>query len=199
MKYIKSFEKLKEDPFIAAARKGSSTAIQKMIKDSNININVKSSDGRTALMNATLNNFITVVKTLITAGANINLSDNDGRTALMMASTKSIRDILLNSGANVNKKSSNGKNVAMEDLSYSTRIDKYIEDLNKYLEYGLDLDAEDDSGKNLYDIIQDKKNSKFVDHDRFEFYNKLTEYMNENYPQYKERWEMKNNMSKYNL
>ena len=79
-------------PFILAAKKGNASKVKEFIK-SGVDINIKSAmEERTALMYASLDNFLIVVNALIGAGADVNLTDYENRTALMMASTSSIFD-----------------------------------------------------------------------------------------------------------
>ena len=75
--------------FIQAAARGNNNTLTKSIKNG-VDINMKDNDGKTALMMASLNDFLLVVNTLVVNNANVNLQDNYSRTALMMASTKKI-------------------------------------------------------------------------------------------------------------
>jgi ankyrin repeat protein len=200
MKYIKTFEKVsKDDPFLAAAKRGSASTIQKMIKDGyDKNIKDKQS-GRTALMLATLNRYIAVMNVLIDAGADVNIQDKEGRTALVMSSTQKSISSLLEAGADVNIQANNGRNVAMENLSYDSDSVKYIKLLEMFIDYGLDLDTRDNAGENLYDIIKTRQEIYTRSSYKINYYFEIEEYLNEKYPQYKEEWEIKNNMDKYNL
>jgi ankyrin repeat protein len=200
MKYIKTFEKVsKEDPFLAAAKRGSASTIQKMIKDGyDKNIKDKQS-GRTALMLATLNRYIAVMNVLIDAGADVNIQDNGGRTALAMSSTRKSIDALLKAGADVNQQAYDGRNAIMEYLNYENDSEKYIKLLEMFIDYGLDLDIKNNKGENLYDIIKNEQKRHTIKSNKYDYYIEVEKYLNEKYPQYKEEWEIKNNMDKYNL
>ena len=70
----------------------------------------------TALMGASLNGHLDVVRALLAAKANVNAKYSDGMTALMMASSKGNLDLvqaLLAEGADVNAKTSNGVTALM--------------------------------------------------------------------------------------
>ena len=70
----------KVNPFLLAAKKGSSTKVKNFIK-SGVDINVQDSDKKTALMYAASEGFLMVVNSLIEAGADVNLTDSKNRTA----------------------------------------------------------------------------------------------------------------------
>ena len=54
-------------------------------KDTKNYINAKNNDGETALMWASYNGHLEVVKLLVTLGADVNAKDKNGNTALMWA------------------------------------------------------------------------------------------------------------------
>jgi ankyrin repeat protein len=202
MKYLKLFEAIINDPFLQAAKRGSSTAIKKMIKDG-VDINKKDEQFRTALMLASLNSFLMVVKILIEAGADVNIQDMDDRTALMMASTKSIVIELLNADIDVNIRNNEGETVMMEYLQYTLKDAIFY--LEKFLEKGLDLDIKDYKGNNFYDILMKVKEDAYERHqkgimnEKYSRIKELEEYMNKNFPQYKDEWELKKAVNDYNL
>jgi ankyrin repeat protein len=202
MKYLKLFEAIINDSFLQAAKRGSSTAIKKMIKDG-VDINKKDEQFRTALMLASLNSFLMVVKILIEAGADVNIQDMDDRTALMMASTKSIVIELLNADIDVNIRNNEGETVMMEYLQYTLKDAIFY--LEKFLEKGLDLDIKDYKGNNFYDILMKVKEDAYERHqkgimnEKYSRIKELEEYMNKNFPQYKDEWELKKAVNDYNL
>lgn len=200
MRYIKTFEKVsKNDPLIIqSAKRGSVSGVEKALKSGG-DVNIKDVRNRTALMEATLNSFISVVNFLIQNGADVNLKDSDGRTALMMASTMKIINALLNAGADVNLKSYKGENAIMEYLKYETKSDKFLQYLNLFLEKGLNLDETNNEGDNLYDIIKRKEKIHTGESYKLKYYFEIEEYMNNEFPKYKEDWEIKQDMGKYNL
>ena len=201
MKYLKTYEsKSTEHPFIQAAKRGSNSVIVKYIKNKQ-DLNIKSDiDNRTALMNAALNCFLMIVNELIQAGADVNLQDKDGRTALMMASTNKIVDALLSAGANINALNKYGQTLIFENLGYYSNSDNLIMYLEKFLAKGLDLDIKDIYDRNFYDYLKYKfiKDNFNIDRKR-EYYTKIEQYMNIKFPKYKEEWEFKQDIQKFNL
>ena len=194
MKYIKYFElkKATTHPFIQSAKRGSNAKVQEYIK-SGADINIRDTNGRTALMWACLNNFLMVVKTLIDAGADINMIDYEGRTVLMMASTMKIYDLLFSvNNIDVNLKNNKGQTAIMEVLSFNMFNNNIITLLKNCIKKGLDLNIKDINGNNFYDILKEKQESGVN-------IGSVIEIMDNNYPQYKEEWNFKHNVIKYNL
>ena len=62
-------------------------------------INAQEDIGRTALMNASYNRHLKIVKFLIENGADVNIKNNDGKTALDLAKTEEIKEVLRKAGA----------------------------------------------------------------------------------------------------
>lgn len=196
-----------EEPIVAAAKRGSSTLIKSLIK-SGANINARSrisdgvNNGRTALMFAVMESYISVVTELVDAGADVNMQDQEGSTALMMASTGKIVDKLLEGDPDVNKRDRFGDTAIMIYLSkafFTTSVAEGI--LNKFLDRGLDLDIKNNKGENFYEKI------KWIESIRpiptpvggSNWLQRLENYMNENFPKYKDEWDLQNNIRKYNL
>lgn len=200
MKYIKTFEKIirKEPAIILSAKKGSVSGVEKALK-SGQDINTTGAYSRTALMEATINKYISVVDYLIKKGADVNLQDKDGETALMFARTSRILDLLLNTNVDVNIINYKGENVAMVYLRYETNSELFIKYLNIFLEKGLNLDNKNVDGNNLYDIVKQEEKIHTGDSYKLKFYFEVEEYMNNEFPNYKEDWTIKQDMTKYNI
>ena len=76
----------------------------------------KGENGDTALMKATRQKELTVVKELIDRGAVLNLTNDDGNNALWYACFANdyiLVDLLINSGININNQNDNGATVLM--------------------------------------------------------------------------------------
>jgi ankyrin repeat protein len=175
-------------PFIDAAQKGYRNKIKLFLKNG-ADINMQNKQGLTALMYACLNRYLMVVYDLVEAGADVNLQDNFSETALMVSSTKKIINKLLEGGADVNIVDKKGNNVVMRDIlrGMATPLDTF----KLYLENGLNLDTKNKQDNNLYDLIMLSGYK--------ENYVYLIQYIDEKYPQYKEEWELKQNVNKFNL
>ena len=201
LKYIQYITEAKASPmstFIAAAKNGSHSKIKELIKYQ-IDINVKDSDGRTALMLACDGNYLMIVITLLNAGANVEEKDRFGSTALYFARTSKIVDKLLDAGADVNSRDTTGETPAMSILA-PQRLN--IETLEKYLKKGLDLKIENNDGYTLYDLIErqiewieDRKNFGVG----LNYYKELEKFIEDRFPNSKEEYEMKKYMKKYNI
>ena len=191
----------KVNPFLLAAKKGSSTKVKNFIK-SGVDINVQDSDKKTALMYAASEGFLMVVNSLIEAGADVNLTDRKNRTALMMATTTTIIDKILSvDNVDVNIQNDKGNTKMMEELiiGYSSKtIRKYLE---KFIEKGLNLDIKNNKNQNFYDLLKYKKenlngtsNSIILNE-----LDEVEEYIDIHFPKYKEEWNFHNNLKKFNI
>jgi len=195
-------ERKSEFPFIQAAKRGKRELIEAYLNDG-IDINQVDNNKRTALMWAALNSKLSIVDLLLKNGANPNLTDKQNRSALMMASTMKIVDKLLDAGINVNiQNNNNGNNAIMEYLNYDWTADQIILLIDKFSKHNLNLDLKNfTNNQNFYEkLLQDLKisNAMHIEESVVK-YNKIKEYMDKNFPQYKEKWELKHNVEKYNL
>lgn len=195
-------ERKSEFPFIQAAKRGKRELIEAYLNDG-IDINQVDNNKRTALMWAALNSKLSIVDLLLKNGANPNLTDKQNRSALMMASTMKIVDKLLDAGINVNTQNNyNGNTVIMEFLNYNWTADQIILLIDKFSKHNLNLDLKNfTNNQNFYEkLLQDLKisNAMHIEESVVK-YNKIKEYMDKNFPQYKEKWELEHNVEKYNL
>lgn len=201
--YITEASKSTDDPFIQSAKRGSNEKIKQFIKSGKIDINMRSkSDNRTALMFASLNNFLMVVDTLLKAGADPNICDSYNRTPLMAASTTKIIDKLLEYNSDVNIQNfSAGDTAIMEYLDYHVSSDNMISYLIKFLDKGLNLDIKNNRGLNFYEKIRTKIENEraYKNQLLIENYTAIVEYMDNKFPQYKDAWDLEHDMNKYNL
>lgn len=194
--YITEAKKSTEDPFIQAAKRGSNDKIKQFIKSGDVDINMQSkSDKRTALMWASLNSFLLVVDTLLKAGADPNITDHDNRSPLMAASTPKIIDKLLEYDADVNLKNFiHGDTAIMEYLDYNVSGDLMVSLLDKFLKKGLDLDIKNKKKENFYCKLQRKMGINYSSDFQI-----VKKYMDENFPQYQNEWDIEHYAIKFNL
>mmetsp|Transcript_36079 Transcript_36079/g.43093 ORF Transcript_36079/g.43093 Transcript_36079/m.43093 type:complete len:912 (+) Transcript_36079:103-2838(+) len=95
--------------FIGAASDGDKKIMQSLLKEKEVDVNVRDWDELTALITAASAGYTDIVKLLLKEGADVNASDKDGITALMEASImghSKIVDILIDAGAEVDYQSS---------------------------------------------------------------------------------------------
>jgi len=192
----KVVKKVYKNELIEAAKRGSANKVKDLLKKGEYDINEQDKEGKTALMYAALNKFISVVDILINAKADTNIRDYLGRTALMMSSTMKVIDKLLEGGADVNIQSNKGVTAIIDYLQFNQA--NYFTILEKFLKLGLNLDLKDNNGDNLYDHV--KRNIKVLEGlSRVNFFLEVEKYLDEHFPQYKEEWEFKQNIDKYGL
>lgn len=194
MKYLRLFERLvKEPPFISSARKGSTNAVKQALKDGE-DVNMKDSDGKTALMHAV--KFPFVVDALIEGKADVNEKDRNGITALMMASTPTVINKLLNAKADVNMQDINGETAIMRYLSCFYDSGTFISILEKFLKSGLNLDIKNNEGENFYDLMMGFK--EYNSHKQ-DYINDIEIYINNKFPKYKKDFDLKTDINKFNV
>ncbi|KKD34560.1 ankyrin [Limnoraphis robusta CS-951] len=103
-----------------------------------VNLDCQRENGDTALMKATRQKELTVVKELIDRGVNLNLRNDDGNNALWYACFGNdyiLLDLLINSGININNQNDHGATVLM----YAASAGK--EEMVQFLlSYGADTD-----------------------------------------------------------
>lgn len=112
----------------------SNKKVAKVLIDHNADVNVKSNDGWTPLMNLALGDYnydIEIAKLLLDKGANINDTSNGGNTVLHISASWNKYDLvalLLSNGANPNIKNKDGK------TAYDIAVEKKYDDIVKLLE-----------------------------------------------------------------
>jgi ankyrin repeat protein len=119
-----------------------------------VDLNIRDNGGKTALIWASYENNIEVVKLLIEAGANLDIRTNGGRTALMLASYNNYGEIvklLIKAGAHLNIRNNWGKTALIEASYYD-----HIEVVKLLLENFADECILDDGGWSFYDYLDDR-------------------------------------------
>lgn len=133
--------------FFSAARKGDVLKIEDLL-NKGVKIDDIDKNGRTALIEATVNHQIQVAKFLLEKGAKTNIVDKDGFSALRAATASgdsSIAKNLIVAGADVNLKHPTGITVLMVAAATG-----HINVLQLLLSVGADINAKNEDG---YDAL----------------------------------------------
>jgi ankyrin repeat protein len=104
----------------------------KSILSQGVDVNEKSTTGRTALMAACFNGNLRVVRILLAYGANVNLADNLGSTALMEAVTfgnEKLLNLLITAGADTT--AIDKQNMSVLDKAKTTKHTHIVKSLEK--------------------------------------------------------------------
>jgi ankyrin repeat protein len=131
------------DDLFNAAKNGDAAAVQALL-DKGADVNVKKTDGATALMAASQLGHVEVVQLLLAKGADVNAKAVSGATALLIASQNGRTEVvraLLAKGADTNAKASNG---ATALIVASQQGNKEI--VQALLAEGADVNAKMDNG-----------------------------------------------------
>ena len=149
-----------EGDFFKAVKSGNRNEVRKYANQ--VDINIKDSDGWTALMYATDTDDRKMISLLIELGADVNMQDNDGQTALMNAifvnATKSA-NYLIKHGANINIRDNNGQTPLMiAAFSNEPEIGELL-----ILE-GANIDDVDNSGLDAFSIARQTWSFKKADY-----------------------------------
>ena len=137
------------------------------------NVDVQDNDGYTSLMYASMDGNVELVTAFIKAHADVNLQNNDGKTALDIARDNNytqIVDILTNADNTIVPDS----NIEVQDEERNTALiraclDDDINEVNRLIEVGVDLDLQDDFGDTALIVACNK------DHVDLEIVNALIE------------------------
>lgn len=108
---------------------GNLDEIKRLIGKEDIDVNFQDELGRTALMWASWEGHLNVVKYLISQGAGVNIQDDVGWMALMFASRNGhfkVVEYLVNQGANVNLQNKFGETAY--DRASKEEVIKFLED-----------------------------------------------------------------------
>ena len=151
---------VKKQQFINAAGTGDYKTVENFLTEG-LSVDIRASDGSTALIYAAYNGHFNIVKILIANGADVNrksyLTDKNysGRTALILAAQEGhvdILKILLENNADVNAKNQNGDT----PLMYAAIRGNY-EVVKILLANGADVNAKNNKGRTA--LMDAKKNS----------------------------------------
>lgn len=139
-----------------SALKGDLAKVKQLIEQQGVNVNAKYAGG-TALMLASTEGHLEIVKYLISKGADINAKSDKGWTALMAASgEKGHLDVvkyLISKGADINARNDDGRTALMNAATYSGNLEivkALVEGKGGLLSVfskGVDVNAKDDNGE----------------------------------------------------
>ena len=145
---------------IKAINDGDLLAVQSLLNQG-VDVNSKAKGGKksTALIAASRNGHLVLVKELIDRNANVDLEDKSGLTALMIAASRGndgIVKTLLHSNAEVDKQDNDS---GMTALMLAVR-ENNIRSARLLLENGANATIENKEGKTAIDFAQDKEDFK---------------------------------------
>ena len=142
-----------------SATKGDLAKIKQLVEQQGVDVNTKITVGRykglTALMGASVDGHLEIVKYLISTGADVNAKNDDGWTALIFASTTKghleIVKYLISKDADINAKRDKGLTALMVASSGKLEIVKALVEgkggLLSVFSKGADVNAKDDNGE----------------------------------------------------
>ena len=117
--------------------------------ENGVDINATDKEGWTALIHASKNGYLEMVKLLVENGADVNIKNNEGKTALEYASDKGYLEIV--------------KYLKMKDINYKSETDlikfsysRNLEGVKYLIEKGEDVNAKDKDGRTA--LIHASKN-----------------------------------------
>ncbi|MBV8473165.1 MAG: ankyrin repeat domain-containing protein [Hyphomicrobiales bacterium] len=144
--------------YFAAAREGRADLIQGMIKDG-VPIDMRDSQGYTALIIAAYDGQRPVVDLLLSMHADPCAADTKGNTALMGTAFKNELEIakLLVTHCDVNARNANGQTAAM-----MAALVGHTDFIKMLAEHGADLGLKDNAGATATSVAQQQGNAEMV-------------------------------------
>jgi ankyrin repeat protein len=142
--------------------------IVKYLLSQGADVNRKSSDGSTALMNASYWGNVEIVQLLVNSGANVNERDSEGMTALMVAARRDIVDVvtcLLKNGSDVNTRDNNNATALIHLIAgwYDYEIGKInTRTVKALLKAGIDKSIKDKTGRNAFMYAKNYKQNHIL-------------------------------------
>lgn len=159
----------KDSILLVTAENGNIEYMSRLL-DEGADVNVKRSDGNSALMLASYAGHFYTVRLLVEKGAEINAKNESGFTALMIAASASHADIvefLIEKGADVNAKNNNGATALLCGSESGS-----IEVVLALLKGGADVNVKTHNGKTPLNVTSDeqiKKILKSAEEGKFKF------------------------------
>lgn len=133
-----------ETPLMKIIRRFGDTQLVDAFLKKNIDVNIQSKDGWTALMDSVGRkiNALSLSKKLITAGANIHAKTKEGSTVLFWVADPVLVNLLVDGGVDVNEVDKNGDSALLLAVQYG-RTDV----MNALIKYGANVNIRNKNGK----------------------------------------------------
>lgn len=155
-----------QTPLILACKHENKEAINILINNNEIEIDLQDNNGKTAIMYATIFQNFDIIKMLLNYNANINLLDKENDTPLMyavMLKNLSILELLLKEKANPNIKNNKGQ----FPLTYAAKehhndIDVYTKIIKVLLDYDSDPKVQDKFKNTALTYVTRRKNQELI-------------------------------------
>ncbi|MCL4361766.1 ankyrin repeat domain-containing protein [Candidatus Dependentiae bacterium] len=139
-------------PEIVKASRDNEVSKLKTLLNQGVDVDERSSEGYTALMEASLHGYNEIVMLLISGGANVNAKNSSGMTPLILTSKSyennaKTAEILINAGASVNERDNAGQNALISALTmgHADLAEYLIKHATKYISW--DINIQDSFGK----------------------------------------------------
>lgn len=159
-KYLLNSTFGKTSPLIIASQKNQLEAVKYLIKQKNIDLEIKDIHYQTALHHAAIDNFENIVRELIQAGADLNTQDGNGNTTLILATinkNESLVNALIAAKADLNAQNNAGNTALLiAALENSENI------ALKLIAAGVDINKQNKSGDTALIWAVSKKNETLV-------------------------------------
>ena len=126
-----------------AAENNDTNRVNSILKKGKVDVNATNKDGETALMLASANGHLEMVKLLVENGADVNSKENDGDTALYYAKTEEIKEVLRKAEE---KSANSGKDTLNSKQLVNAVLDGNFEKVQLLLKKGVDINSKDEDG-----------------------------------------------------
>ena len=154
------------DALAQAAINGDISKVRALLKEANIDVNLRFNDDLTALMFASRNGHANVVRALLDKGAEVNVKDNKGYTPLMSASaggyTEVVHILLTAKDIDVNATMHVNKITGVTALMFAS-LQGHVEIVGALLEKGANVNLKESEGNTALSYAEAKGNKEIVD------------------------------------
>ena len=165
--------------------------IVKLLLNAGADIDKQNNNGNTALILASLDNYVEIVELLLNAGADIDKQNNKGNTALFYASKDNnieIVKLLLNADADIDKQNNNGDTALI-----LSAMDNNREMVELLLDYYADEFILNYENKSFYDHLNDENKQYFREKYPTSVYNAIYHNYKKSFTEFLKDYNIKNN------